>query len=120
MEEGSFVATDDYVRWFRSIWDDIRGASLKDHPAPYPLELATRLIRMFSFIGDTVLDPFAGTGTTALAAMRYGRSSLSYEVEPAYVALIKNRLGQYDAFNQAVLRLRERASGAPLLAPRSL
>lgn len=120
MEERSFVATDDYVRWFRSIWDDIRGASLKDHPAPYPLELATRLIRMFSFIGDTVLDPFAGTGTTALAAMRYGRSSLSYEVEPTYVALIKNRLGQSDAFNETVLKFRERASGAPSLAPRSL
>ncbi|MDP9341220.1 MAG: site-specific DNA-methyltransferase [Actinomycetota bacterium] len=50
-----------------------------------------RLIRMFSFAGDTVLDPFAGTGTTALAAMETGRNSISVEVEPAYVDLAERR-----------------------------
>ena len=75
---------------------------------------------MFSFMGDTVVDPFAGTGTTALAAMRYGGSSLSYEVEPTYVVLIKNRLDESDAFNETVLRFLERASGAPPIAPHSL
>lgn len=108
MEEASFIPTEEYVRWFRSIWDDVRGASLRDHPAPYPLELAARLIRMFSFVGDTVLDPFAGTGTSALAAMQHRRSSISYEVEPKYMRLIKNRLGQGDALNESVLEFEQR------------
>lgn len=71
--------------WMRPVWEDIKGASLRDgHPAPYPVELAERLIRMFSFAGDTVLDPFAGSGSTAVAAIRTGRSSVSIEVEKGY------------------------------------
>lgn len=108
MEEASFIPAKDYGKWFRSIWDDIPGASLRDHPAPYPLELATRLVSMFSFVGDTVLDPFAGTGTTALAAMQHHRSSVSYEVEPKYVGLIEKRLAQI-AFNEAVVDSSERS-----------
>ena len=110
MEDASFINTNNYVRWFRSIWDDIRGASLKDHPAPFPPELAARLIRMFSFAGDTVLDPFAGTGTTALAAMMHGRSSLSYEVEPQYVALIKERLDQPILLSDTAVFFEERGA----------
>jgi len=80
--------------WQRPFWSDIRGASLtQGHPAPFPVDLAERLIRMYSFAGDLVLDPFAGSGTTALAAMRSGRSSLSIDVEPAYVRLAAQRLG---------------------------
>lgn len=108
MEEQSFIPTDDYVQLFRSIWDDIRGASLKDHPAPFPLELASRLIRMFSFVGDVVVDPFGGTGTTALAALQARRSSLTYEVEPAYIPLIKERLSQVDLLHDAMIELEER------------
>lgn len=108
MEEQSFIPTEDYVRHFRSIWDDIRGASLKDHPAPFPLELASRLIRMFSFVGDVVVDPFGGTGTTALAALKGGRSSFTYEVEPSYIPLIKERLSQVDLLNDAIVELEER------------
>lgn len=108
MEEKSFISSGDYALMFRSIWDDIRGASLKDHPAPFPLEIATRLIRMFSFVGDTVVDPFGGTGTTALAALNLGRSSVTYEVEPAYIKLIKERLSQIDLLNDAIIQLEER------------
>ena len=64
----SLIDKDDYQRWFRQIWHDVRGESLRDHPAPFPVEIAKRLISMFSFVGDTVLDPFGGLGTTALAA----------------------------------------------------
>ncbi|MBW3589857.1 MAG: site-specific DNA-methyltransferase [Actinobacteria bacterium] len=110
MEEKSFIPTEDYVRWFKTIWDDIRGASLKDHPAPFPLELANRLIRMFSFAGDTVLDPFGGTGTTALAALNATRSSITYEVEPSYIQLIKERLSQTDLLNDAIIQLEERTN----------
>lgn len=54
---------------FQQIWN-ITGASTRNHPAPFPLELASRLIRMFSFQEDTVLDPFCGTGTTMVASPR--------------------------------------------------
>lgn len=108
MEEQSFIPTDEYARLYRSIWDDIRGASLKDHPAPFPLEIAARLIRMFSFVGDVVVDPFGGTGTTALAALQARRSSFTYEVESSYIPLIKERLSQVDLLNDAIIELEER------------
>ena len=73
----------DFDTWFQQIWN-ITGASTRIHPAPFPLELATRLIRMFSFHGDTVLDPFCGTGTTMVAALRYGRNSIGIDIEPEY------------------------------------
>jgi site-specific DNA-methyltransferase (adenine-specific) len=78
--------------WFRSIWTDVRGESTRKHPAPYPEELARRLIRMFSFAGDTVLDPFLGTGTTMAAAMNDGRNSIGVEIDPAYRKLAEARL----------------------------
>jgi DNA modification methylase len=65
-------------QFFQQIWD-IGGASTKQHPAPFPPALAERLIRMFSFVGDTVLDPFMGTGTTNLAAGLWGRNSIGPE-----------------------------------------
>jgi len=92
MEEASLISNANYAGWFSTVWNDIPGASLKDHPAPFPDEIANRLIRMFSFTGDIVLDPFGGTGTTALAAMKSGRSSITYEVEPKYLPLVMNRL----------------------------
>ena len=69
---------------FRQIWGDIPGASTRDHPAPYPVVLADRLIRMFSFVGDTVLDPFTGTASTQVAAAATGRNSIGIEVDPVY------------------------------------
>lgn len=79
--------------WLRSIWSDIKGASTRaGHPAPYPMELAERLIRMFSFAGDTVLDPFAGTGTTSVAALLTGRNSIGNEIEPIYLEQAHDRL----------------------------
>jgi modification methylase len=82
----------EHGRWFRSIWTDVPGASTREHPAPYPLELAYRLVRMFSFVGDTVLDPFLGTGTTTVAAMKAGRNSLGVEIDPHYIDLAEKRL----------------------------
>ncbi len=94
MELASRIDDDDYFRWFAPIWSDITGASTRNHPAPYPVELAYRLIRMFSFVGDTVLDPFLGSGTTMQAAIRAGRHSIGVEAEPRYVALAHRRLAQ--------------------------
>jgi len=109
METASFIPTEDYVRLFRSIWDDTPGASLKSHPAPFPLKIPSRLIQMFSFKGDTILDPFLGTGTTTIAAKKWGRSSIGYEVEPHYVSLVKRRLGQMDLLSEAKISFEERS-----------
>ena len=62
------------------------------HPAPYPLELAERLVRMFSFVGDTVIDPFMGTGTTNVACAKWGRNSIGVEVDPNYLEMAEKRL----------------------------
>src|SRR5271156_3965124 len=79
----------------RPVWSDIRGASLQQgHPAPYPVELAERLIRMFSFAGDTVLDPFLGTGTTTVAAAKWGRNSIGIEVDAHYFSLAEKRIAR--------------------------
>jgi len=73
----------DFGTWFQQIWN-ITGASTRKHPAPFPLELASRLVRMFSFHGDTVLDPFCGTGTTMIASLRNGRNSIGIDIDPEY------------------------------------
>jgi len=73
----------DFDNWFRQIWN-IPGASTRNHPAPFPLELATRLVRMFSFHGDTVLDPFCGSATTMIATLRNGRNSIGIDIDPEY------------------------------------
>jgi site-specific DNA-methyltransferase (adenine-specific) len=80
----SLIDPDDHRVWFQQIWDDVPGASQKHHPAPFPTELARRLIGMFSFVGDTVFDPFWGLGTTTNAAMEMHRSSIGVEIEPSY------------------------------------
>jgi len=81
----STISQENHKKWFRQIWADLPGASTKDHPAPYPVELTNRLIRMFSFVGDTVLDPFVGTGSTVIAAAANGRNSIGIEVDPSYL-----------------------------------
>ena len=91
-EERSRIETDDYVRFFSPIWSDVSGQLRSGHPAPYPVEIPRRLIRMFSFVDDTVVDPFAGTGSTALAAMELGRHSYSIEIDPGYVKTAERRL----------------------------
>lgn len=81
--EASKLKKEEFNRWFQQIWN-ITGASTKHHPAPFPIELAKRLVRMFSFVGDTVLDPFCGSGTTMVAALRTGRDSIGVEIDPEY------------------------------------
>jgi modification methylase len=80
----SRLTKEEQSRWFRSFWTDIPGASTKDHPAPFPVDLAYRLIRMFSFAGDTVLDPFIGTASTVLGAIEAHRNSIGNELDPVY------------------------------------
>jgi modification methylase len=90
----SVISEADYQKWFRLVWDDLPGASTRDHPAPYPAELAERLVRMFSFAGDTVLDPFLGTGTTSVAAARCGRNGIGVEIDPHYRKMASDRIAR--------------------------
>ncbi len=90
----SVISAENHKKWFQQIWDGLTGASTKQHPAPYPLELAERLVRMFSFVGDTVLDPFMGTGTTTVAAAKWGRNSIGFEIDPHYYKLAQKRISE--------------------------
>jgi modification methylase len=118
MEKRSFIPTEDYARWFSPIWTDVKGQLRKDHPAPYPVEVPRRLIRMFSFAGDTVVDPFAGTGTTAVAALESGRNSVSVEIDASYVASIDARLGASELGGR--IELRRAPPAAPVRPPARL
>lgn len=90
----SLISAVNHKKWFQQIWTGLNGATTKEHPAPYPTELAERLVRMFSFVGDTVLDPFLGTGTTAVAAAKWGRNSVGFDVDHRYVAVARRRLSE--------------------------
>lgn len=90
----SKISKENHAKWFRSFWTDVPGASTREHPAPFPVELASRLIQMFSFVGDTVLDPFAGTLSTTLAAMHTGRNSIANELDPEYLRIGERRISE--------------------------
>lgn len=102
--EASRIPKAEFDRWFRQVWS-ITGASTREHPAPYPFELANRLVRMFSFRGDTVLDPFCGTGTTLVAAMRSGRNSVGVEIDRTYCRLAARNMKaeELDLFSSSEL-----------------
>jgi len=130
----SMLTKDEMQSWWRSIWTDIKGTSTRDgHPAPYPAKLAERLIRMFSFAGDTILDPFCGTGSTSLAALAAGRNSIGVDIEPAYVEIASHRLADATRQPRLVGAVRatvevadnddvaaRRTGDVELLSPRSL
>jgi modification methylase len=87
----SKIPKEEFREWCQQTWT-LTGASTREHPAPYPFDLAARLVRMFSFVQDTVLDPFAGTATTLLAAAKHGRNSIGVEIDPTYCELARKRL----------------------------
>jgi site-specific DNA-methyltransferase (adenine-specific) len=89
----SLIDKSEHAKWFQQIWMDVPGEVQRAHPAPFPKEIARRLIGMFSFVGDTVLDPFWGTGNTTLAAIDMHRSSIGFELEPTYIEHARKRFG---------------------------
>ncbi len=99
----SMIPKDKFDLWFSQIWN-ITGESTREHPAPFPLALADRLVRMFSFVGDIVLDPFCGTGTTMLAAKNAGRHSIGIEIDSEYCKMIQRRLDGNTLFKNASFR----------------
>lgn len=87
----SRIKKEDFNKWFRQIWN-LTGASTSKHPAPFPLELAQRLVQMFSFEGDTILDPFCGTGTTSIAAVKSNRNSIGIDIDASYCGIAARRI----------------------------
>ena len=96
IKEVSKITTKEWQNWaINNIWE-MQPAKAKSigHPAPFPEELPYRLIKLYSFVGDTVLDPFLGNGTTTAVAYKLGRNAIGYEINPDYVKLSKKRVSQ--------------------------
>jgi site-specific DNA-methyltransferase (adenine-specific) len=91
-KESSRLTKDEWNSYFQGHWN-FAGAKQDAHIAMFPEELPKRLIKMFSFAGDTVLDPFLGSGTTSLAAKNLNRNSVGYEINNNFIDTIKNKLG---------------------------
>lgn len=89
----SDITRDEFMAWTNGLWT-FPGESKKriGHPAPFPIELPRRCIKLFSFVGDTVLDPFMGSGTTLIAASRNNRKAIGIEMADEYCALARGRL----------------------------
>ena len=100
IKEASRISSSEWQNWaINSIWEMTPAKAKKiGHPAPFPVELPKRLIKLHSFVGDTVLDPFMGSGTTAIAAQELGRNAIGYEISEEYVDLSKKLLAQQKLF----------------------
>jgi site-specific DNA-methyltransferase (adenine-specific) len=87
------ISRDEFLEFTKSLWQfSTESASRVGHPAPFPVELPRRLIQLYTFAGDVILDPFMGSGTTAVAALETGRHYVGYETEKDYVKIAKTRL----------------------------
>jgi len=89
----STIERDEFLEYSKSVWNFTAEPARKiGHPAPFPVELPRRLIQLYTFEDEVVLDPFIGSGQTALAALSAGRHYVGYEIDPAYVELANTRL----------------------------
>ena len=95
-EKENSITREDFLEWTKSIWT-FKAVSAKSigHPAPFPEELPRRLIQLYSFKGDVVLDPFCGSGTTCLSALKNERHFIGYDKEEEYVSLANRRISDY-------------------------
>ena len=90
------IERDEFLAFTRSVWSFPAESARKiGHPAPFPLELPYRLIQLYTYAGEIVLDPFMGSGQTALAALKSGRRFMGYEVDPGYIELAKKRIDEF-------------------------
>jgi len=89
----STISRDEFLEWTKSVWTfPAESAKKVGHPAPFPVELPHRLVQLYTFAGEVVLDPFMGSGQTALAALKSGRHFVGYETNSEYVALAERRI----------------------------
>jgi site-specific DNA-methyltransferase (adenine-specific) len=97
-EHEDTISRDDFLEFTKSVWTMPTESARKiGHPAPFPVELPRRLVELYSFAGEVILDPFMGSGQTALAAMQTGRHYVGYEIDESYVKLAEKRLQDYKA-----------------------
>lgn len=90
------ISKADFLEWTKSVWTfPAVSAKRIGHPAPFPEELPHRLIQLYTFVGDVVLDPFCGSGTTCLSALKSGRHYIGYDIEAKYIELANERINQY-------------------------
>ena len=91
--QAATISKDEFLEYTKSVWNFPAESARKiGHPAPFPVELPRRLIQLYTFAGDVILDPFMGSGQVALAAIQTGRQYVGYEIDPNYVALSKARI----------------------------
>jgi len=111
VKENSKMTIEEWNRFFAGHWN-IPGEKQDKHLAMFPEEIPRRLIKMFSFVGDTILDPFLGSGTTSLAAKNLQRNSIGYEINPEFLPLIKRKLGiqQELMFDEVIFEIVRRDS----------
>ncbi|MBQ2635565.1 MAG: site-specific DNA-methyltransferase [Methanobrevibacter sp.] len=92
-EKRDTIDHDDFINWTKSIWTfSAVNAKKIGHPAPFPIELPHRLINLYSYEGDVVLDPFCGSGTTCIAAIQNNRNYIGYDIKKEYIDLAKKRI----------------------------
>lgn len=97
----SDIGRDEFMEATLSVWDILpESAKRVGHPAPFPVELAERVVRLYSYVNDVVLDPFLGSGTTAIAALQNARHYVGYEIAPEYCQLAETRLAEVHAAMQ--------------------
>ncbi|VFQ42993.1 DNA-methyltransferase [Desulfoluna butyratoxydans] len=113
VRKASAIFWEERNRWYSDTWSDISGVrqetgdtALRQRSAAYPLELPLRLILMYSAMGDTVLDPFSGTGTTMQAALATGRNSISYEIDSGFAPMFDARAAQAPGLSHTIARSR--------------
>lgn len=108
LKRASTISRDDFLEFTRSVWTfPAESARKVGHPAPFPVELPARLIELYTFAGEVVLDPFMGSGQTALAALKSGRHFVGYEIHEQYIELADRRLNDL----KVSLQLEEKENG---------
>lgn len=98
------ITKEEFIEWTKSVWTmNTESAKRIGHPAPFPEELPNRLIKLFSFTNDIVIDPFMGSGTTAIAAIKNNRNFVGYEINKEYINLANNRIENLKEKNSEIL-----------------
>jgi DNA modification methylase len=95
-DKDNTINRDQFMEWTKSVWHmNTESAKKVGHPAPFPIELPYRLIQLYTFSRDIILDPLMGSGSTAIAAIKSRRKYIGYEYNPEYVKLADDRIAPY-------------------------